>query len=73
MDKEEEIAAFGETEVWITCDVCGRVYGRPDINKTMARVGEANICVDCLNKWGTSAEGVGPSRPETCIAFANPS
>jgi hypothetical protein len=57
MDMEEEIAAFGETAVWITCDVNGRVYGGPDIDKTMARVGEANICVDCLNKWGTSAEG----------------
>lgn len=22
-------------------------------------VGEANICVDCLSKWGTSAEGWG--------------
>ena len=65
MDIEEEIAAFGETQVWITCDVCGRVYGGPGITKMMVRVGESNVCVGCLSKWGTSAEGVGPSRPSS--------
>ena len=63
MDMEEEIVAFGETEVWVTCDICGRTVGGPGINEVMVRVGEANICVDCLGKWGTSADGGGLSRP----------
>jgi len=77
MDVEEEIIVFGETEVWVECDLCGRAFGGPDLNKAIVRVGHVNVCVDCLRKggkrWGTFAEGVGPSRPVTCIAFVNPS
>ncbi len=25
MDVEEDIVAFGETAVWVECDLCGRV------------------------------------------------
>jgi hypothetical protein len=67
MDIEEEILAFGETEIWVECDLCGRAFGGLDLNKAIVRVGQANVCVDCLrksrSKWGTSAERVGLSRP----------
>jgi hypothetical protein len=26
MDVEEEMLAFGETAVWVECDVCGRFF-----------------------------------------------
>jgi hypothetical protein len=29
MDMEEEILAFGKTEVWVECDACGRAFGGP--------------------------------------------
>ena len=67
MDIEEEIVAFGETQVWVTCDRCGRVYGGPGLRKSTFRVEQSNLCLDCVRSrkadWGTSAEGVGPSRP----------
>ena len=71
MDMEEEILAFGETEVWVECDQCGRAFGGPDVNKSVVAVrhaiGHTNVCVDCLQrtrgKSGTSAEGMEPSRP----------
>jgi hypothetical protein len=67
MDVEEEILIYGETEVWVTCDNCRRVYGGPGLGQVMFRLGESNVCVDCLqsckSNWGTPAEGVGPSRP----------
>ena len=67
MDMEEEILAFGETEVWVEFDLCGRAFGGPDLNKAIVHIEHANIRVDCLrqnrSQWGTSAEGVGPSRP----------
>ena len=63
MDVESSIEAFGETEVWVECDLCGRAHGGPGMNRAMVAVGQVNVCVDCLSKWGTSAEGVGPSRP----------
>ena len=66
MDIEEEILAFGETEVWVECDLCGHAFGGPGLDKAIVVVGHVNVCVDCLpksrSKWGTSAEGVGPSR-----------
>jgi hypothetical protein len=27
MDVESSIEAFGETAVWVECDLCGRAYG----------------------------------------------
>ena len=63
MDIEEEILAFGETAVWVECDVCGRALGGPGLNKAIVAVGRVNVCVGCLRqsrgRWGTSAEGVG--------------
>jgi hypothetical protein len=47
MDVEEEILIFGETAVWIECDLCGCAYGGPGMNKTVVAVGQANVCVDC--------------------------
>jgi hypothetical protein len=67
MEIEEEMAAFGETQVWITCDLCGRVYGGPGITELMVRVEEANICVGCLTQWGTSAEGGAVEAHKTCL------
>jgi hypothetical protein len=67
MDIEEEILAFGETEVWVECDFCARAFGGPGVAKAIVAIGHVNVCIDCLrkseNEWGTSAEGVGPSRP----------
>ena len=67
MDIEEEMLAFGETALWVECDVCGRAFGGPGVKKAIVAVGHVNVCVDCLrqsrSQWGTSAEGVGPSRP----------
>lgn len=67
MDMEEEILAFGETEVWVECDLCRRAFGGPGLTEAIVALEQGNICVDCLRKrggkWGTSAEGVGPSRP----------
>ena len=63
MDIEEEILAFGETEVWVECDLCRRAFGGPGLTKAIVAVGHANVCVDCLRKsmtkWGTPAEGGG--------------
>ena len=50
MDIEEEILAFGETVVWVECDLCGRAFGGPDLNKAIVAVGHVNVCVDCLPK-----------------------
>jgi len=68
---EEEVLAFGETAVWVECDVCGRAFGGPGMDKAIVAVGHANVCVDCLRKsrrkWGTSAGGAaeaGNSRRE---------
>ena len=67
MDIEEEILEFGETVVWVECDLCGRAFGGPGLSKAIVAVGRVNVCVECQGKsrsnWGTSAEGVGPSRP----------
>ncbi len=59
MDIEEEIIAFGETVLWVECDLCGRAFCGPGMNTAIVAVGHVNVCVDCLPKWGTSAEGVG--------------
>jgi hypothetical protein len=48
MYMEEEILYFGETEVWVECDVCGRVFGGPGLNKAIVAEGCTNICVSCL-------------------------
>jgi hypothetical protein len=67
MDIEEEILAFGETEVWVECDLCGRAFGGPSLDKVIVAVGHVNVCVDCLrqirSKWGAFAEGVGCRGP----------
>jgi hypothetical protein len=61
MNVEEAIMAFGDTAVWVECDVCGRAFGRPGLNKAIVAVEGTNVCVDCLcrsrGKWGTSTEG----------------
>ena len=56
MDIEEEILAFGETEVWVECDLCGRVYGGLGVNKVLVAQGHVNVCVDCLGTSGESLE-----------------
>lgn len=66
MDMEEEIVAFGETVLWVECDLCGRGFGDPGLDKAIIAVKHANVCVDCLRsekQMGTSSEGVGPLRP----------
>jgi ribosome-binding protein aMBF1 (putative translation factor) len=67
MEIEEEIMVFGETAVCVECDLCGRSFGGPGVSKAIVAVGQVNVCLDCLRKvrkkWGTSAEGVGLSRP----------
>ena len=50
MDMEEEIFVFGETVVWVECDLCGRAFGGLSVNKAIVPVGDVNICVDCLRK-----------------------
>lgn len=50
MDIEEEILVFGETALWVECDLCGRVCGGRDIGKTIVAKAGVNICVDCLRK-----------------------
>jgi hypothetical protein len=56
MEIEDEILAFGETVVWVECDVCGRAFGGPGLNKAVVAVGHVNECNDCLrknsSKWG---------------------
>ena len=56
MDVEKEIVAFGETTVWVECDVCGRAYGRAGLKTAIVATGQANVCVDCLDKGESSAE-----------------
>jgi hypothetical protein len=56
MDVENSIEVFGETEVWVECDLCGCVYGGPGTNKEMVAAGQANVCVDCLR---TSTSNLG--------------
>jgi hypothetical protein len=68
MDVEEGMVAFGETALWVECDLCGRAFGGPSLTKTIVAVGQANVCVDCVRKsrrkWGTSTEGVGCRGPQ---------
>ena len=48
MDTDEEILAFGETAVWVECDLCGRAFGGPGVTKAIAAAGQINVCVECL-------------------------
>jgi hypothetical protein len=48
MDIEEEILAFGETALWVECDLCGRAFGGPSVNRVIGNIGHANACMDCL-------------------------
>jgi ribosome-binding protein aMBF1 (putative translation factor) len=50
MDIEEEILAFGETALWVECDLCGRAFGGPGLTKAIIGVGHVNVCVDCQGK-----------------------
>jgi ribosome-binding protein aMBF1 (putative translation factor) len=50
MDTEEEILLFGETALWVECELCGAVYGGPGVGKVIVAVGHVNVCVDCLRK-----------------------
>ena len=47
MDTEEEIVAFGETVLWVECDLCGCAFGGPGVNKAIVAVGHVNICIGC--------------------------
>jgi hypothetical protein len=64
MEMEEEILAFGETAVWVECDLCGRSFGGPGLTEAIVEVGHVNLCVDCLPKRGTPAEGGGCRGPQ---------
>lgn len=55
MDVETEIIAFGETAVWIECDLSGSAYGGPGVNKAIVTVGQANVCVDYLRGSGEAS------------------
>jgi hypothetical protein len=57
MDIEEEILAFGETEVWVECDVCGCAFGGPGVNKAIVAVGHVNVCADCDEDKKVQYEG----------------
>ena len=46
MDLEVEMLAFGETAVWVECDLCGRAFGEPGLTKAIVAVGHVNVCVD---------------------------
>ena len=48
MDMEEEILAFGETAVWIECDLRVTAYGGPGVNKVIVPIGHINACAECL-------------------------
>jgi hypothetical protein len=52
VDIEEEMLAFGETALWVECDLCGRAYSGPGLNKAIVVVEHVNTCVDCLRKRG---------------------
>jgi hypothetical protein len=50
MDIEEEMLAFGETALWVECDLCGRAFGGPGVTKAIVPVGNAHVCCHCLQK-----------------------
>ena len=50
MDVETEILVYSETALWVECDVCGRAYGGPGVNKAVVAAGQVNVCVNCLDK-----------------------
>jgi len=56
MDMEEEIVAFGETALWVECDVCGRALGGPGLNKAIVADGYVNVCVNCSSAAGRTCE-----------------
>ena len=49
MDMGEEIVAFGETALWVECDLCGRAFGGLGVKKVIVSLEHDNVCVDCLN------------------------
>ena len=55
MDIEEEIVAFGETEVWVECDFCGHAFGGPGLDEAIIVLGYVILCADCIrqnsSKW----------------------
>jgi ribosome-binding protein aMBF1 (putative translation factor) len=53
MDIEEEILAFGETALWVECDLCGRAFAGPGLSKAIVAVGHVNICANCLLRTGS--------------------
>jgi len=58
MDVEEESAAFGETEVRVECDLCGRVFDGPDLLGSLVSIGIANVCVGCEHERAGSLLGM---------------
>jgi ribosomal protein S27E len=56
MDMEEEMLVFGETQVWVECDLCGTAYGGPRFNKAIVAVGKVNTCSECLREIAALGE-----------------
>jgi hypothetical protein len=50
MDVETEIIAFGETVLWVECDICRQVYGWLGVGKAIVNVGGRNICTECARE-----------------------
>jgi ribosome-binding protein aMBF1 (putative translation factor) len=61
MNMEGEILAFGETALWVECNLCGRVFGGPGVDKAIGSHGEVNVCVDCQQEAGFSLAIAKPS------------
>jgi hypothetical protein len=47
MDVEEEMLVFGETAVWVECDVCGHAFGGLGLHKAIVVLGHKNVCSGC--------------------------
>ena len=50
MDMEEEIVAFGETALWVECDICGSAFGGLSLDKAIVTVRHINVCINCTGK-----------------------
>lgn len=46
MDVETEIEVYGETAVWVECDVCGRAFGGRCGNAIIVSA-MGNLCIGC--------------------------
>ena len=50
MNLEEEMATFVDTGVWMKCGMCGRTYGGLGVENVMVTVGDAVICLYCVQE-----------------------